>query len=261
MKVGRIIRVLEEQFPPALALDWDNPGLQVGTMDRSVKKIAVALDATNEVIKDCIDWKADLLVTHHPLLMSGIRQVNSTSMYGRKILALAEHGIAHYAMHTNYDVAEMGRLAERALKLEKCEPLETTGVSEDGAAYGIGRIGDLPKKMTARECCDFVKKAFGLPDVRLFGAEGTVVKHVAVCPGSGKSMIKDALAGKAHLLVTGDIGHHDGLDAVDQGLVIIDAGHYGVEQMFIPQVAALLEKKFPDLKIKAIKTGAPFQTI
>ncbi|MEI3173880.1 MAG: Nif3-like dinuclear metal center hexameric protein [Lachnospiraceae bacterium] len=73
----------------------------------------VALDATNEVIEECIAWHADLLLTHHPLLLSGIRQINDGSMHGRKVLMLAENGIAHYAMHTNYDAAKMAELAGR----------------------------------------------------------------------------------------------------------------------------------------------------
>lgn len=111
MKVETIIKELDLEFPRTLAMDWDNPGLQVGSSQKEVKKVLVALDATNEVIEECIAWHADLLLTHHPLLLSGIRQINDGSMHGRKVLMLAEHGIAHYAMHTNYDVAKMAELA------------------------------------------------------------------------------------------------------------------------------------------------------
>ena len=111
MKVETIIKELDLEFPQTFAMDWDNPGLQVGSSQKEVKKVLVALDATNEVIEECIAWHADLLLTHHPLLLSGIRQINDGSMHGRKVLMLAEHGIAHYAMHTNYDVAKMAELA------------------------------------------------------------------------------------------------------------------------------------------------------
>ncbi|MDO4324182.1 MAG: Nif3-like dinuclear metal center hexameric protein [Lachnospiraceae bacterium] len=258
MKIEKVIEKLAKEYPPQTAMSWDNPGLQVGRTDRSVKKIYVALDATDQVIQECISWKADLLVTHHPLLMSGIKKVNSEDYPGRKVLAMAESGIAHYAMHTNYDVIKMSELAEKALRLKKTKILEVTGAWEDGSAYGIGGVGNLPKKMTARECCEYVKKAFDLKNVRLFGNPETEVRYLAVSPGSGKSMIGPALAAGADILVTGDIGHHDGLDAVDQGLPVIDAGHYGIEHLFIRQMADFLKEAFPELKIREAKPADPF---
>lgn len=261
MNVGTIIRELDLEFPIDLAMDWDNPGLQVGSSQKEVKKVFVALDATNEVIEECIVWQADLLVTHHPLLLSGIRQINDESMYGRKILALAEHGIAHYAMHTNYDVAKMAELAGRQMKLQNQVPLEQTGCGEDGTLYGIGCIGDFEKEMTAESCCEMVKKAFHLPHVRLFGEKTTKIKKAALCPGAGKSMISDALAGGAQIYITGDIGHHDGLDAMDQGLLIIDAGHYGIEQIFIPHMEAWIKEHFKNLEVRRTTGKEPFEVI
>lgn len=258
MKVEKVIARLAKEYPLQMAMSWDNPGLQVGRMGHTVKKIYVALDATDKVIQECISWGADLLVTHHPLLMSGIKKVNSEDHLGRKVLAMAENGIAHYAMHTNYDVIKMSELAKKALKLKKTQILEVTGVGEDGSAYGIGGVGNLPKKMTARECCEYVKTAFDLKNVRLFGNPETEVHRLAVSPGSGKSMIRPALAACAEILVTGDIGHHDGLDAVDQGLLVIDAGHYGIEHIFIRQMAEYLKEAFPELKIREAKAADPF---
>ncbi len=261
MKTAKVIAKLAEEYPVSMAMSWDNPGIQVGRTDRSVKKVYVALDATEEVINACVKWGAELLVTHHPLLMSGIRRVSDDDMTGRKILKLAENGITHYAMHTNYDVTEMAELAKNALKLKKTKVLEITGIREDGSAYGIGAVGELTKKMTARECCEYVKKAFGLENVRLFGSAQAEVKRIAVSPGSGKSMIAPAIEAGADLLITGDIGHHDGLDAVDQGLLIIDAGHYGVEHIFIDQMTEYLNRNFPELKVKAAEIRQPFAVL
>ncbi len=261
MKAEEIIKELETQFPRRLAESWDSPGVQVGRQSRTVEKVFVALDATDRVIASASDWGAELLVTHHPLLMSGVRQINEESMAGRKVLALAESGMVHYAMHTNYDVAMMGRLAERALGLKGCRVLAKTGESEDGTAIGFGCAGELPKEMSAAECCEYVKRAFGLPHVRLFGDKNTPVRRAAVCPGSGKSMIGEAIASGAQIYITGDIGHHDGLDGIDQGLVIIDAGHYGLEHLFIPQVAEYLRGKFPKLTVRTAEFEEPFQVM
>ena len=258
MKIAKIIDKLSCDYPASMALPWDNPGLQVGNPEHSVKKIYVALDATDKVIEECISWGADLLVTHHPLLMSGIKSVCSDDLHGGKILAMAENRIAHYAIHTNYDVTTMARLAQDAMKLKKTKILEVTGRLDDGTEYGIGFCGEAKKKMTAEECCGFVKKAFGLPNVRLFGNKDAEVKKIALSPGSGKSMIAPALKAGADILITGDIGHHDGLDSVDQGLLIIDAGHYGIEHIFIHQISSYLQESFPDVKVRKAEIRQPF---
>lgn len=258
MKTAKIIENLAREYPVEMACAWDNPGLQVGRTDVTVKKIMVALDATEEVITECVEWGAQLLVTHHPLLMSGVKKVTMDSIAGRRILTLAENKITHYAVHTNYDVLEMTDLAKQAMNLKNTQILEVTGVRSDGSVYGIGCFGDLSKRMKVQSFCEAVKKAFCLDGVRLFGDPQASVKKIALSPGSGKSMIESAVRAGADILVTGDIGHHEGIDAVDQGLLVIDAGHYGMEHLFINQMTAYLQKQFPDIKIKAAKQGQPF---
>lgn len=258
MKLEKIIADLEKEYPSVLACGWDNPGLQVGRRDAAIKKVMVALDATDDVIAQCMKEEAQLLVTHHPLLMSGIRNVTLDTLTGGKALTLAEHQIAHYAIHTNYDVVRMTELAKKAMKLKDTKVLEATGIYEDGAVYGIGCVGISSKKMTARDLSESVKKAFDLDRVRLFGDPDVQVGRIALSPGSGKSMIDSALAAGADVLVTGDIGHHEGIDAVDQGLLIIDAGHYGMEHVFIKDMVSWLEKHFQKLTVKAAHQKQPF---
>lgn len=261
MKIEKVVEKLADRYPAIYAMNWDNPGLQVGKSSHPVKKIMVALDATNHVIQECISWGADLLVTHHPLLLSGIKNITDGNFQGQKVFDMVENGIAHYAVHTNYDVLKMTELAEKALKLKKTQILEITGIRDDGSVYGIGSVGTVSGKMTAGEYCEYVKKAFELKSVRLFGSPDQEIKRVAVSPGSGKSMIGAALSANADLLVTGDIGHHDGLDAVDQGMAVIDAGHYGIEHIFVPGMAQELREAFPELKIKEVKEKEPFTVI
>ena len=106
-----------------------------------------------------------------------------------------------------------------------------------------------------------VKEAFRLETVRVFGDPGKLVERAALCPGSGKSLVGAALKKQAQIYITGDIGHHDGIDAVDQGLVIVDAGHFGVEQVFVPWMEEFLKKEFPELEILAQKSAGPFQVL
>lgn len=260
LKIRDIVEKLEEIYPYQMAMDWDNPGLQVGRMEHPVRCVVLALDATDAVIERCVRENADMLITHHPLLMGGIRQVNERSMAGRRILAMAEHGISHFAIHTNYDTVKMGSLAGKILGLSETEILEVTGSTDQGP-YGIGEAGNLPQEMTAEACCMLVKERFHLDGVRLFGDKEKMVRRVAISPGSGKSMIKPALALGVDLLITGDIGHHDGIDAVDQGMLVADAGHYGIEHIFIRQMGEWMRESYPGLEIIEVQEQMPFVSI
>ena len=181
MLVRDIINILEAQSPPEYAESWDNVGLLCGRSDREVKRIAVALDATIDVIESAIENNADMLVTHHPLIFGKINRVNDRTVLGRKLLKLIESGIACYAMHTNFDTkGGMAKLAGEMLSVKNAEVLEET---RDGE--GLGVIGLLERTMTLREVAELTQERFGLSEVLCFGDPDTEIEKVAVCPGSG----------------------------------------------------------------------------
>lgn len=233
-----LIRQLEGLAPLNCACSWDNPGLLAGRGEKEVKKILIALDATDQVIDLAVREKCDFLLTHHPLIFGAIKKVNDQDFIGRRLVKLIQADISCYSMHTNFDSAPgcMADLAGDLLGLKDRKPLEETGADErTGKPYGIGLCGNLEKSMSLKELALMVKERFELPFVNVYGArefEGTV-KCVAVCPGSGKGMSDHALSSGAQVLITGDIGHHDGMDAVAQGLAVIDGGHYGLEHIFM----------------------------
>ena len=134
-------------------------------------------------------------------------------------------------------------------------------MSEDGREEGIGRIGELEKPMTLEECCVYVKHRLKLGSLKVFGDMDQKVSRLAISPGSGRSAVAPAIAKGADVLVTGDIGHHDGLDAVGQGLAVIDAGHYGTEYIFIDDMKQFLEEKLPVLEVVTTPIVHPFQVI
>ncbi len=240
MKVRDVQRLLDRHSPEHAACDWDNVGLLVGDADMEVDRIYVALDATDEVIAHAIESKCEMIVTHHPMIFSGLKRVVTSDFTGRRVMDLVTHGIALYAMHTNFDIYGMADLAARKLGLTDCEPLEVTDENEEGA-QGIGRVGFLPERQRLRAFAESVRDAFGISHVRVFGDLSERVRRVAICPGSGKSDIDEAIAKDADVYVTGDIDHHSGIDANMKGLCIIDAGHYGVEHIFIEYMKGYLE--------------------
>ncbi len=256
MVCQEIIDILQEQSPEECACDWDNVGLLVGSPQKEVKTIYVALDATDEAVAEAVEAGADLLLTHHPMIFRGIRNVSGSDFIGRRVIALIQHDISYYAMHTNFDVRGMAQLAAQKLGLLECEVLDVTCGGEP--EEGIGRTGLLPREMTLAECADLVKEAFGVDLVKVFGPLEQKVRKVSVCPGSGKSVIGKAIAAGAQALVTGDIGHHEGIDAVAQGLAVIDAGHYGVEKLFIPYMGDYLRRRAEGVKVIEQPERAPF---
>lgn len=256
-----IVDRLEEAYPPACAEGWDNVGLLVGHLDEPVEKVYVSLDLTEEILEEAAGWGADLVLTHHPMIFGAVKRINDQDFIGRKVLKLAENHMAYYAMHTNFDVLAMADINGRLLELSDARVLLETGTDSQGQAVGIGRVGSLPSEMELEACARFVKERFGLPGVKVYGNLKQVVRRAAVSGGSGKSMVPSALSCGAQVLITGDIDHHTGLDAVDQGLCIIDAGHYGTEYFFISYMKEWLGKTFPQLQLRGAAFGIPFSDI
>lgn len=253
MRCSEVIGRLEQLAPVGYACEWDNPGLLAGRMDKEVKKVLLALDATDEVVEQAVREQADLLLTHHPLIFKALKKVNDQDFIGRRIIKLIQADISYYAMHTNFDIAPgcMADLAAGLLDLQDPLPLEVTDVA-DGVPIGIGKVGTLSNPLTLPELGALVKERFGLPFVTVYGL-GQIkgpLERIAVSPGSGGSMIAHGLASGAKVLVTGDIGHHEGIDAVANGMAVIDGGHYGLEHIFMGFMERYLKEQFgPDLAV------------
>ena len=257
MLCSEVINVIERKYPGRYALGWDNTGLLAGRDDKQVTCIYIALDAEDETVREAVRCHADMLITHHPLIFSPLKSVTDGDFISRRILELIQSDISYYAMHTNYDVLGMAGLAERILGLGDARVLDVTG-EIDGREEGIGRIGMLEGSMTLKECCRYVKKCLALDTVKVFGDLDREVQCLAVSPGSGKSAVAPAVKKGADVLVTGDIGHHDGLDAWEQGLAVIDAGHYGTEYIFIEDMKQFLETKLDGVEVRTALKAHPF---
>ena len=260
MTLEEICRELEEIAPLTFAESWDNSGLICGRKQKEIRKILLTVDVTDEVAEEAKRSGADLILAHHPLIFSPVCTITEDDIIGRRLLKLIGSDIACYAMHTNFDVCHMAdaaadrlELKERAVLMETCEA--------DGKAEGIGRVGDLPREQSLTECAQSVKRAFDLGSVRIFGDAKQMVKRAAVSPGSGKKMSGHAIAAKADVLITGDIDHHEGIDAVASGLCIIDAGHYGIEKLFVGYMRELLQKRLPEITVAVAAQKEPFMVL
>jgi len=256
MNCNEIIAALNEKYPIGCAEEWDNPGLLAGRRDKEVKRVMITLDADDDAVDQAVEFKADMLISHHPLIFGSIKNVNTDSFIGRRLVKLIENGISLYAMHTNYDICAMADLNASMLGLEDCEVLSGTG---DG--IGLGKVGNLKEPVEYYTFAEKVKEVFELPDVRCYGTGNPIISRVAVCGGSGKSLMDDALASGADVFVTGDIDHHTGIDAWARGIRLIDAGHFGTEHCFSEDVKKFLSEMFPQLEIRTAVQGMPYRLI
>ena len=257
MKCSEIIEALRELAPEEWACEWDNPGLIAGRTEKEIKRIFVALDATDAIVEEAVRVEADLLLTHHPLIFKAVKQVNNQNFITRRLLRLIQADISYYAMHTNFDAAPgcMADLAAGRLGILQGQPLEVLGEA-GGQPFGIGKWGDLEKPTALSQLAKEVKEKFELPYVLVYGEESAERKmyRAAVCPGSGGSEIEAAIQAGAEVFITGDISHHQGIDAAARGMAVIDAGHYGLEHIFVEFMGEWLKKRLGS-KIQVIQAG------
>lgn len=260
MRCSEIITRLELLSPPSFAEEWDNVGLLVGRLDQEIASVYVALDATDKVIEEAVANGADMIITHHPLIFSGLKSITEEDFVGRRIRKMIGENICYYAMHTNFDVLGMADAAAEELELSNPQVLHAT-FEDDISKEGFGRYGKLQRTMTLGECAEFVKRKFSISNVAVYGDLRTAVEIAAICPGSGKDFMEDAIKVGADVYITGDISHHAGIDATSQGLMIIDAGHYGIEKIFIPYMKDFLKKQISGVKVFTEEAKNPFTVI
>ncbi|WP_159610326.1 Nif3-like dinuclear metal center hexameric protein [Glutamicibacter sp. JC586] len=251
--LGNVLEAVEELWPKTLAEDWDAVGLVTGRSSQQVTKIVMAVDPTSEVIEDAIQRGADLLITHHPLLLRGVTQVAGTSFKGEAIHRLIETGTALLTAHTNADNAIGGvndALAD-AFGLKDCVPLVH---SKDGLPEeGLGRVGYLDKPMKLE---DFAERVYTvLPavagGVRVAGERSGIIRKVALCGGAGDSLFDAVRSHEADVYVTADLRHHpasEAREAANGGFpYLIDVSHFASEWVWLSAGARALQNVLNDL--------------
>ncbi|MBZ4656216.1 MAG: putative cyclohydrolase 1 type 2 [Thermoanaerobacter sp.] len=340
LKCQTIASMMDKLAPRKLAEEWDNVGLIVGDGSKDVSKVLVALDTTFEVVKEAIEKKVDMIITHHPLIFKPIKNVRTDNPVGSLLIRLIKNDISLYAAHTSFDIAQNGindilcnvlgiydreildvtysegykKIAvyvpegyEEVVKNAMCSagagfignysdctfqisglgsfrPLEGTNpfIGEKGRVektsevkietvvpqkllekvikamlsvhpyeevaydvyplenikveYGLGRIGYITET-TLKELALQVKAKLKLSNLRVVGDLEKKIKKVAVCGGSGVSLIHKAFFKGADVLITADIGYHDAVEAQHLGLSLIDAGHFGTENIAVRFIA------------------------
>jgi dinuclear metal center YbgI/SA1388 family protein len=251
LTVQSVSAAIEAIAPVSLAAPWDAVGLQVGDPADEVTGLLLAVDATLEAVAQASDVGAQMLVVHHPLLFSPLERVVAGDPTADVTAGLIRRGISLYAAHTNLDVAaHLGTAAALAEVLELQEPrvLSAGMTATNVEIVGAGRIGAVTAT-TAGVFAARVASTLRAPATRLFGNPDAAVGRVAVIPGSGGGGIAEARAFGADLLVTGELKHHELLEARARGLVVVLAGHLQTERAVLPLLQRHLSQTLPELEI------------
>ncbi len=253
LKCRDIASVIERLAPKQLAYNWDNVGLLCGDEDAPVTKVLLTLDLDIDVVDEAVKEGAQMIIGHHPIMFDPVNRITAQTPEGRLLRALIKNDISYYAAHTNLDVAKGGLndLLAKKLGLKNVKILEYT----DGDSEGIGRTGDTEEPVTLGALCAKIKRALGVDYLRYSGDANGIVNHIAINTGGGTALIGAALDAKADVFITGDYKYSQIRQCVENGMKIVDVGHYDTEFIVCELFEQYLSKQFGDA-LEIVKTKA-----
>lgn len=257
MKQSELIEHIEYFAPPDFAANWDNSGIQVASPRTEITHLAICLDPSPVMIKLALNQGADMILTHHPLSMQA-RFLNCLDSYYNIVSMLIQAQVPLYSAHTSLDANSKGPVAWLAdeLKLSERQVLEPV---PNHPEHGVGLAGNLEQhldyqsffKMLAA-CAPCLAKA----NINLCGADlPEKIKRIAICPGSGASLLSEAIAAKSDLFITGDIKYHT---ALDSQISLLDVGHFSLEEEMMCRFANEFKKY---LKVTFLPARDPFHKL
>ena len=249
MTLQELTTAIEEYAPLAYQESYDNAGLLVGQPQQEITAALLTIDVTPEVIDEAITLGANCIISHHPLIFSGLKHLRGENDVERCVIKAIQYNIAIYAAHTNLDAAFYGvnhKIAQK-LHLHNVQLLQT--IDENA---GSGMIGDLEKPPPVCDFLEFVKQTFNCAIIKTSPLCKSTISRVAVCGGSGSFLIEQAKNQNADIFLTGDIKYHDFFRAENQ-IIIADFGHYESEQFTKEIFYEILNKKFPTFALNFSK--------
>ncbi|XP_063973874.1 NIF3-like protein 1 isoform X3 [Diachasmimorpha longicaudata] len=234
-----VVEMMNSFADVSLAESWDNVGLLIEpTESKNVSHILLTNDLTERVMKEAIDLKTDLIVSYHPPIFAPLKSITTRTWKERIAAKCLEHKIALYSPHTSFDSVRGGvnDWLASAFETSTCEPIQPASQNPQN---GMGRICTLKTPITDQEAVNLIKRRTNLNYLRLARVHSPdkMINTVAVCAGSGTSVLKNV---RADLYVTGEMLHHDILDAVHRETVVILTNHSDSERGFLQEFSGIL---------------------
>lgn len=231
---SEIVLFLNQIYSPDLKEAYDNVGLLLGDTSTCVEKVMVCLDITEEVIQEAVNAHCIMIISHHPILFNGIKSIPYDRKPASGLVRIIREGLQIFALHTNFDNAQAGMndLLAQKLGLSSIEPL----------CGNTGRFGELPQEMSLKQFGTYVKGRLMADAVKVAGNPDRKIRRVGVVGGAGADFIQAAVEQQCDVYITGDLKHHEALDALDKGIALIDASHYFTEKIFIEHIVGILNQ-------------------
>ena len=248
MTIQEVINIIEEFAPLHLQAGFDNSGITCGDTRREVTAVLLCVDVTEEVVSEAIGWGVNLVISHHPLLFRGLKQVTPATRVERALVLAIKHDIVLYAAHTNMDVVARGvsgRMADK-LHLIHREILHPEG---PGMTHGYGIVGELEQPVASLTFLSRVREIFHCPVLRHTAFHVPFIRRVALCGGSGASFIDAAISREADVYLSGDFKYHDFFLAENR-VIIADIGHHESEQFTKDIFHELLTEKSTNFVVR-----------
>lgn len=243
--VKDIYNYIDTIAPFAAQCEWDNSGMIVGESCKTVKKIAVALDITPEAVKAAAEMNADLIVSHHPVIFRAVKSFTDND----PAFLLAKNGIAAICAHTSLDIAQGGvnDALAAALGFENAEPLTESG---EASMVRVAATKEISAVTLAKLCAEKLNTGVRLAD------GGKPIEKIAFCGGAGADFIGEVCGADCDAYITGDVSHHEFLEAGAMGLTLIAAGHFETENPVVAVIANKLKENF-EVQVEIINQTSP----
>ncbi|RVE50118.1 hypothetical protein evm_005324 [Chilo suppressalis] len=239
----KVISALEEFAPKELSESWDNTGLLVEPYTpRNVSKILLTNDLTEKVALEAESNGCEMIISYHPPIFAPLKSVVQRSWKERVVALLLEKRISLYSPHTSWDCVKGGvnDWLASAFSIVDSAPI----VPGTDPSTGAGRILNLKNGIPLSDVVSNVKQLTGLGHVRIaIGKNGTmqdVISKIALCAGSGGSVLKGVAA---DVYLTGEMLHHDVLDAAQKGISVILTNHSDSERGFLRPFSINLQNR------------------
>lgn len=253
LTVNEVVEIIEKTVPSSLQENWDNSGIQICFGNDNVTKILTCLEINKEILHEALENEVNMIVSHHPLIFSGIKKFNDADYDSSIIMSLINNRISVYSSHTSFDKIKGGN---NDIVAEKIGLLSLTNLKGEGIASpqkmieansdaDIGRIGEFKSPIKFKQVIEKVSEGLELSirQLRITGSLDREISKVGICTGAGVDLASMAFESGCDLFITGDIKHHEAHEAIQNDKCLLDAGHYGTEKFFADAMKHILKKE------------------
>ena len=239
-----IYKFLNEMAPIQLSEEWDNCGIQINNSINQISKVLLALEINSEIIDEATRECAQLIITHHPLIFSNLKRIDSNDIIGQNIIKLIEGNISVYSSHTNFDRAAGGNndyfieLLGLKYKLENFD--------DEFGEIGIGRILVLEEELALKKLIEIIPKKLNIRtyEIRFVGDINSRVSRIGICTGQGVELISKAASLGCQVFITGDVKYHNAQLAKENGISLVDVTHFHSEKIFTENIREKLNNAY-----------------